>query len=132
MSPSNSFRRARPFLGTIVDVNIIDDTVTALPLKPFDSAFAAVNRVHQLMSFHHKYSDVSHLNRHAARRPVPVHGEDPLPARRGCRDGDGDGRRRSGGTVRRAAAGGDSGTGGRVLRRHPRSRRRLDREGITV
>ena len=65
-------RRARPLLGTIVDVQCSAsdrNTVTC----GIDAAFAAVEKVHQLMSFHHPESDVSRINRDAFRKPVEVH-----------------------------------------------------------
>jgi thiamine biosynthesis lipoprotein len=64
-------RRARPLLGTYVAIEangcadpVLDTAVNA--------AFEAVARVHRLMSFHDKDSDVSRLNRRAACEPVSV------------------------------------------------------------
>jgi len=55
-------RRAQPWLGTLVEVS-----VEALPpgaaADPFALAFAAIARVHKLMSFHDAASDVSRINR---------------------------------------------------------------------
>ena len=64
-------RRARPLLGTIVDVQAQarDDIAVACGI---DAAFAAVERVHRLMSFHDAESDVSRMNREAFRRTVIV------------------------------------------------------------
>jgi len=69
-SPSGSLRRARPLLGTIVEISVhgaSDRLVRAL-----EAAFAAVATVHRLMSFHDPASDVSRLNRDAMRVPVRV------------------------------------------------------------
>jgi thiamine biosynthesis lipoprotein len=69
-SRSGSLRRARPLLGTIVEIAVHGDpTVLALALE---AAFDAVAAVHRLMSFHDGASDVSRLNRAAARVPVRV------------------------------------------------------------
>lgn len=67
----DSLRRARPLLGTIVEI-----AAAGLPERDLDaaieSAFAAVEKVHRLMSFHDPESDVSRLNREAASGPVSV------------------------------------------------------------
>src|SRR5215475_1309523 len=55
-----SLRRARPLLGTFVEIVVSG------------AAFAVVARVHRLMSFHDPDSDVSRLNRDAAKGPVAV------------------------------------------------------------
>jgi thiamine biosynthesis lipoprotein len=66
-------RRARPLLGTYVDIeaNGCADPVLG---RAVNAAFEAVARVHRLMSFHEAGSDVSRLNRHAANEPVSVDG----------------------------------------------------------
>jgi FAD:protein FMN transferase len=68
---SDSVRRARPLLGTFVEI--------AASGAPRDDLHAAIGRafetvavVHRLMSFHERDSDVSRLNRGAAIRPVHV------------------------------------------------------------
>ena len=53
-------RRARPLLGTLVEVACAGDT--ALALRGSSAAFAAVQRVHSLMSFQESGSDVGRLN----------------------------------------------------------------------
>lgn len=60
-------RRARPLLGTLVDV--------ACDGSPNDitAAFATIEKVHRLMSFHDPSSDVTRINREAFRRSVRVH-----------------------------------------------------------
>ena len=64
-------RRARPFLGTIVDIQArAPNDFTAM--RGIEDAFDAVARVHRLMSFHDPESDVSRLNRNAYRQPVVI------------------------------------------------------------
>ncbi len=64
-------RRARPFLGTIVDIQArAPNDFTAM--RGIEDAFDAVARVHRLMSFHDPESDVSRLNRNAHRQSVMV------------------------------------------------------------
>ncbi len=64
-------RRARPLLGTIVDVQArARDEIAAA--REIEAAFAAVARVCRLMSFHDADSDVSRMNREAFQRSVSV------------------------------------------------------------
>jgi FAD:protein FMN transferase len=69
---STNLRRARPLLGTFVEIDVADmeecDAAGAV-----EAAFAVVAEVHRLMSFHEADSDVSRLNRAASSRAVPVH-----------------------------------------------------------
>ncbi len=56
----NSVRRARPLLGTLVEINA---TASSSELSAaFDAAFAAIEQVQRLMSFHDEDSDVSRIN----------------------------------------------------------------------
>ena len=64
---SIEIRRCRPFLGTLVDV-----ACQGSP-EDVDRAFAAIEKVHRLMSFHNPTSDVARMNRHASHGPVKVH-----------------------------------------------------------
>lgn len=68
---SDSVRRARPLLGTFVEI-----TVEAARRREIDAAidaaFEAVARAHELMSFHEPESDIGRLNREAGQRPVAV------------------------------------------------------------
>ena len=73
-SPADSafLRRARPLLGTFVEIRLAaPDTATAE--RALRAGFAAVARVQRLMSYHEAASDVARLNRLSARRPVAVH-----------------------------------------------------------
>ena len=71
-SPSTEIHRARPLLGTLVEIRV----AVAGPRAPLhaavDAAFAAVEQVHRLMSFHEAGSEVSALNREALQRPLRV------------------------------------------------------------
>ena len=64
-------RRARPLLGTIVDIQVCaPNDFTAM--RAIEDAFDAVERVHRLMSFHDPASDVSRLNREAHQHAIKV------------------------------------------------------------
>jgi FAD:protein FMN transferase len=69
---SASIRRARPLLGAFVEIAVAGGASDALGAA-VEAAFAAVEQVHGLMSFHEPGSDVSRLNRDAAARAVEVH-----------------------------------------------------------
>ncbi|HEY5897788.1 MAG TPA: FAD:protein FMN transferase [Burkholderiales bacterium] len=58
--------RARPLLGTLVAIRADVDQAA------IERAFAAVERVHRLMSFHSSDSDVARINREAHQRVIPV------------------------------------------------------------
>jgi len=64
-------RRARPLLGTLVDIRV-DDADAERALVAIEAAFAEIATVHRLMSFHEHDSDVSRINRDASREPVSV------------------------------------------------------------
>lgn len=61
-------RRCRPLLGTYVEIDC--DRAAAI-----EAAFAAVARVHRLMSAHEPASELSRINRLAHREPVQVSGD---------------------------------------------------------
>jgi thiamine biosynthesis lipoprotein len=67
-----SARRARPLLGTFVEITAEGASPSALDAA-IDGAFQAVTDVHRLMSPHEPESDVSRLNREASARAVSVH-----------------------------------------------------------
>jgi FAD:protein FMN transferase len=72
MAPASaSIRRARPLLGTFVEIGISGTQRVDRNLA-FDAAFGAIAKVHGLMSFHERDSDVSKLNRQAFERAVEV------------------------------------------------------------
>lgn len=68
----DSIRRARPLLGTFVEIEVATAAGPGTEAA-IDAAFAAIAEVHRLMSFHERDSDVSHLNRNAGIRPTRVH-----------------------------------------------------------
>lgn len=68
----DSVRRARPLLGTFVEIEVAAATWPGAEAA-IDAAFDAVAQVHRLMSFHDPDSDVSRLNRQAHAGPTPVH-----------------------------------------------------------
>ena len=70
-SRSSDLRRARPLLGTIVEV-VVGGAPRAVLHRGVDAAFRAVSRVHDLMSFHDPESELSRLNREARHRAVRV------------------------------------------------------------
>jgi thiamine biosynthesis lipoprotein len=72
MDTCNSIRRARPLLGTLVEIAAADAARPAME-SAIEAAFAAVAQVHRLMSFHDPDSDVSRVNRDAGLRTVAVH-----------------------------------------------------------
>ena len=69
---SDKIRRARPLLGTFVEIEVTGVAKSPMNMA-VDAAFEAVANVHRLMSLHEPDSDVSRLNRDAYHRPVGVH-----------------------------------------------------------
>lgn len=70
-SHSNSLRRCRPLLGTLVDISVTGGAQAQLA-RALEDGFRAVAQVHALMSFHEAGSDVSRLNREALHHCVEV------------------------------------------------------------
>jgi thiamine biosynthesis lipoprotein len=69
---SDKVRRARPLLGTFVEIEAAGAAKSEMNAA-VDAAFEAVAGAHRLMSFHEPDSDVSRLNREACLRPTRVH-----------------------------------------------------------
>jgi thiamine biosynthesis lipoprotein len=65
-------RRARPFLGTYVEIEA-EGLLEAALQSAIDDAFEAIELTQSLMGFHDPDSDLSKLNRRAAIEPVRVH-----------------------------------------------------------
>lgn len=66
-------QRARPLLGTLVIVRIDDTANDGMELEAaFNAAFAEIEAVHGVMSFHEPASELSQLNRAAAAKPQAV------------------------------------------------------------
>ncbi len=68
----DSTRRARPLLGTLVEI-AVTDAGSGGTEAAIEAAFRAVEITHGLMSFHEPASDVGRLNREAHAHPVAVH-----------------------------------------------------------
>ncbi|MBW8781931.1 MAG: FAD:protein FMN transferase [Verrucomicrobia bacterium] len=64
-------RRARPLLGTVVEIQVSGLAPAQLE-RAISRAFAAITHVQMVMSFHDPASDLSRINRLAARRAVRV------------------------------------------------------------
>src|SRR6202035_4754068 len=72
MEPASaSIRRARPLLGTFVEIAVAGAAPSDADCA-IAAGFAAAARVHRLMSFHEPESDVSRLNREASGQAVAV------------------------------------------------------------
>jgi thiamine biosynthesis lipoprotein len=69
-SPSSSASRARPLLGTLVEIRLAAGSRAAA--EAFAAAFSAIERVQRLMSAHDPHSDVSRINGMTPGRPVTV------------------------------------------------------------
>lgn len=67
----NSLRRAQPHLGTLIEIEVEADE-HAVSEVAMAEAFAAVRKVHDLMSFHDARSDVSRINQAERGACVPV------------------------------------------------------------
>jgi thiamine biosynthesis lipoprotein len=72
LTACDSIRRARPLLGTFVEIAAAGAGPDEMN-RAVAAAFAAVAEVHDLMSFHAAGSDVSRLNAQAWAAPVRVH-----------------------------------------------------------
>ncbi|MEP6883844.1 MAG: FAD:protein FMN transferase [Gammaproteobacteria bacterium] len=66
-------RRARPTLGTIVEISVGDRRREPQLHVAIDAAFASIERVHDLMSYQAPDSELSRLNREAVRGAQQVH-----------------------------------------------------------
>lgn len=71
----NSISRCKPLLGTYVRLTLTADAARETLLAMSVRAFARIQRVERLMSFHDPDSELSRLNRLAHRRPCPVSAE---------------------------------------------------------
>ena len=58
---SSEIRRARPLLGTLVEIGAVGANAAA----GIEAAFREIETIHRLMSFHEENSDVSRINRAA-------------------------------------------------------------------
>jgi FAD:protein FMN transferase len=67
-SLSSEMRRARPLLGTLVEIGAAGEHTA----RAIDAAFDEIAAVHRLMSFHEAASDLSRLNRAPLATPIEV------------------------------------------------------------
>src|SRR5215467_13609577 len=68
----DSVRRARPLLGTFVEITARGDEARHLE-RAVEAAFDAIERVHRLMSYQAPDSDVSRLNRADGGAAIAIH-----------------------------------------------------------
>ena len=68
-------QRCKPFLGTYVEIEIIDPGKSKNPVAAVDQAYAVINKINNLMSFHLSQSDLTKINQQAYQYEVAV---DPL------------------------------------------------------
>lgn len=66
-------KRARPLLGTYVEIEIVARTSEAQINKWINAGFQAISEIDQLMSFHRVGSDLTRLNRSKAGVWISVH-----------------------------------------------------------
>jgi thiamine biosynthesis lipoprotein len=63
-SPQNESRRARPLLGTLVDIRAASDRLSSSQLDAaIDAAFERIELIHRLMSYQDPQSELTRLNR---------------------------------------------------------------------
>ena len=67
-----SIRRCKPFLGTYVEIHIIDAGQTTDLETAIDQAYAVVKKINNLMSFHLPQSDLTKINQRACSHPVVI------------------------------------------------------------
>lgn len=70
-APALKYARAQPLLGSLVEIAAWGREYGLVQMA-VDQAFCAVEEVQRRMSYHDPDSDVSRINRLAAREPVPV------------------------------------------------------------
>ena len=81
----NSISRCKPLLGTYVRLSLTADAARETLLAMSVRAFARIERVERLMSFHDPDSELSRLNRLAHRQPCPVSAETEAVLRQALR-----------------------------------------------
>lgn len=71
----NRLRRARPWLGTLVEISVAAEFDTPALLAAVEAAYAVIAEVHAAMSVHELDSELSRLNRSAHLEAVSVSAE---------------------------------------------------------
>lgn len=64
--------RSQPWLGTFVEIHIDADVGREALLLASEQGFECVRQIQRAMSFHEPHSELSHINREAASKPVRV------------------------------------------------------------
>lgn len=72
MAETRTLRRARPWLGTLVEIRACGSADVDLTVA-IEAAYAEIAKIHDLLSFHNVGSELSRLNRDAGRSPQSVH-----------------------------------------------------------
>jgi thiamine biosynthesis lipoprotein len=72
VDPMQTLQRCQPILGTLVTVSITAETDNETLQSASHTAFEAIRRIHQLMSFHERDSELSRINRNAFKTKIKV------------------------------------------------------------
>ena len=67
-----SLARCQPNLGTYVEISVSGDVSEDELIFASNAAFLKIKLVQSLMSFHDEESELTRINRYAAREPVPI------------------------------------------------------------
>ena len=68
----SSLARCQPSLGTYVEISVSGDVSEDELISASNAAFLKIKLVQSLMSFHDEESELTRINRYAAREPVPI------------------------------------------------------------
>ena len=68
----SSLARCQPNLGTYVEISVSGDVSEDELISASNAAFLKIKLVQSLMSFHDEESELTRINRYAAREPVPI------------------------------------------------------------
>ena len=68
----SSLARCQPSLGTYVEISVSGDVSEDELISASNAAFLKIDLIQSLMSFHDEKSELTRVNRYAAREPVPI------------------------------------------------------------
>ena len=68
----SSLARCQPNLGTYVEISVSGDVSEDELISASNAAFLKIDLIQSLMSFHDEESELTRVNRYAAREPVPI------------------------------------------------------------
>ncbi|MEX0300198.1 MAG: FAD:protein FMN transferase [Kordiimonas sp.] len=68
----NTLTRCKPLLGTYVDISLTGEATDDQLIEVSNTAFAEIERIHNLMSFHRADSELTKINKQAFLGPVPI------------------------------------------------------------